>query len=329
MNKLISLFLALVMIYSLSISAFAADTTIVTYAGNGTEAYTITVPSTLKPGQSGTIRAEGTWPANKVLTVFSDSVVTVVNSIDGGEKVLDITFNGISEPGDNEYSIVATENISVGEITNALFGTWSGIIVYTVSMENTQQDPIYSFVHKPTDETTIITSGFYISGQDVTTDNFDDTYTVITYNANEYNAKIDNLSTPISASITQDFSTIDYGEIGKVLMPNNLLGITVSDLSEYEFIVTWPEGNKTKAVFSIQSGTINGEVISAPAVQYIYCDGDGNITGSSEIHSVWMLDENTKTFILGKPDTVLYENMVFYVDCKDILLRTVLNTLWT
>ena len=329
MKKFASLFLALVMVCSLSISAFAAHTTTVTYTGTSTESYTLTVPATLTPGASGEVKANGTWASNRKLIVTAPSTVTLTNDIDGGTKTLNVTFDGINQAGNDTVAQTVTKDISVGNISNALFGTWSGIIVYTVSMENTQQDPIYSFVYKPTDETNIITSGFYISGHDVFTSNFDSDYTVTTYNANEYNAKINNLTSPISASITQDFSTIDYGDIGKVLMPNNLLGITVSDLSEYEFIVTWPSGHKTKAVFSIQSGTINGEVISAPAIQYIYCDGDGNITGSSEIHSVWMLDENTKTFILGKPDTVLYENMVFYVDCKDILLRTVLDTLWT
>lgn len=135
MKKFASLFLALVMVCSLSVSVFAASNeTVITYTGEGSEAYTITVPTTLQPGQSGEVKAEGTWATNRTLKVTTDSTVTVANSIDGGEKVLDVTFAGIEQAGDNENSITVSKTISVGDISDALFGTWTGVITYNVSM---------------------------------------------------------------------------------------------------------------------------------------------------------------------------------------------------
>lgn len=135
MKKFMSLFLALVMVCSLSVSVFAASNeTVITYTGEGSEAYTITVPTTLQPGQSGTVRAEGTWASNRTLKVTTANTVTVANSIDGGEKVLDVTFAGIDQAGDNTTSITVSKTISIGSISNALFGTWNGVITYNVSM---------------------------------------------------------------------------------------------------------------------------------------------------------------------------------------------------
>ena len=142
MKKFMSLFLALVMVCSLSVSAFAASNeTVITYTGEGSEAYTITVPTTLQPGQSGEVKAEGTWATNRTLKVTTADTVTVANSIDGGEKVLDVTFAGIDQAGDNTTSISVSKTISVGSISNALFGTWTGVITYNVSMEDNGATP--------------------------------------------------------------------------------------------------------------------------------------------------------------------------------------------
>lgn len=115
--------------------------TAVSYDGQGKEAYTVTVPASLTPGTTGIIpgsmgvvKVEGTWASNRKLCVSAPSTVTLTNSIDGGTKVLDVMFQGIAKIGDNTAPISVTGNILVNKITNALFGTWTGTITYTVSM---------------------------------------------------------------------------------------------------------------------------------------------------------------------------------------------------
>lgn len=134
MKKFMSLVLAMVMVCSLCVTAFAADSTTVTYVGTGTESYTVTVPASLAPGGSGEVKVEGTWASNRKLSVSAPSSVTLTNSIDGGTKTLAVTFAGIAKTGDNTVAVSDTKTISVADISNALFGTWSGTISYTVSM---------------------------------------------------------------------------------------------------------------------------------------------------------------------------------------------------
>ena len=136
MKKFASLFLALVMVCSLSVSAFAAHTTTVTYTGTSSESYTLTVPATLTPGASGEVKASGTWASNRTLVVTAPNTVTLTNDIDGGTKTLDVTFEGINQAGNDTVAQTVTKNITVGNISNALFGTWSGVITYNVNMED-------------------------------------------------------------------------------------------------------------------------------------------------------------------------------------------------
>ena len=137
LKKFASLFLAMVMAASLAVPAFAeTQSTTVTYTGTGAESYTVTVPATLAPGGSGEVKVQGTWASNRKLTVTAPSSVTLTNSIDSGTKTLAVTFAGIAKTGDNTVAVSDTKTISVAEISNALFGTWSGTISYTVSMGN-------------------------------------------------------------------------------------------------------------------------------------------------------------------------------------------------
>ena len=145
MKKFASLLLALVMVCSLSVSAFAAHTTTVTYTGTSSESYTLTVPATLTPGASGEVKASGTWASNRTLVVTAPFSVTLTNDIDGGTKTLDVTFDGINQAGNDTVAQTVTKNISVANITNALFGTWTGTIVYDVSMENNVAPTLISF----------------------------------------------------------------------------------------------------------------------------------------------------------------------------------------
>jgi hypothetical protein len=107
--------------------------TLVTYTGKGTQEYNVTVPALLKPGQSGVVTLSGTWASDYTVEVISDKTVTLTNDINEEEnKILDIKFNGIKEKGDNFMSQSYTETISITEMSEVLFGTWSGVINYQV-----------------------------------------------------------------------------------------------------------------------------------------------------------------------------------------------------
>ena len=143
MKKIISLLLVAAMAVSVVPMALATtdytNGTKVEYTATGSESYTITVPAQLAPGGNGTVTLEGTWADNRIVTVTADPTVTLTNSIKAeDQKVLDVTFAGISEKGSNTTSQTFTETVSVGDITNALFGTWSGKFNYNVEIADTE-----------------------------------------------------------------------------------------------------------------------------------------------------------------------------------------------
>lgn len=113
----------------------------VIYEATGSESYTITVPAVLAPGGEGTVTLSGTWADNRIVTVTADKTVTLTNSILASDtKILDIDFTdedgvyGISEKGNNTEAQTFTQQISVAEVDNALFGTWSGKFNYNVEV---------------------------------------------------------------------------------------------------------------------------------------------------------------------------------------------------
>ena len=159
LNKILSLLLALfIVIGMLPMNVLATNSydqdyegnmgTNVSYTGGGTEGYKVTVPATLAPGASGNVTVEGTWASNRVLNVTSDEKVTLTNNIDNSlTKELVVTFGGISKVGSNTVAIKTTDEgayatVSVSEITNALFGTWSGTFYYNVEMEDVVRVPV-------------------------------------------------------------------------------------------------------------------------------------------------------------------------------------------
>ena len=118
----------------------------VVYNATGSESYTITVPAKLVPGQGGSVVLAGTWADNRVVTVTADENVTLVNSIlESDTKTLKVTFDGISETGDNTQALSFTEDVSVADISNALFGTWSGKFNYNVSVADYAPVNLISF----------------------------------------------------------------------------------------------------------------------------------------------------------------------------------------
>ena len=142
MKKILSITLAAVMLLSLVPTAFAAENnwqggTKVEYTATANEQYTVTVPATLAPGAAGDVVASGTWGSNRKLTVTADEDVTLTNSINAADqKVLDVTFAGIELTGSNTESVSDTKQVAVANITDAIFGTWSGTFNYNVAMSD-------------------------------------------------------------------------------------------------------------------------------------------------------------------------------------------------
>ena len=142
MKKAISFVLAALMLVSAVPTALATNDytqgTQVVYTATGSESYTITVPAQLAPGGNGTVTLQGTWADNRIITVTAEPTVTLTNSIKAeDQKVLNVHFDGISEAGSNIGSQTFTEGVSVDDITNALFGTWSGKFNYNVDVTDT------------------------------------------------------------------------------------------------------------------------------------------------------------------------------------------------
>lgn len=151
MKKTLSLLLVLAMVFSLSMNVFATtdytNGTQVSFNGeadndgdgnpDASEAYTVTVPAVMAPGDTATVIAEGTWASNRQLVVTADDTVTLTNSINSADqKVLDVTFAGIVKAGSNTAAVSDSAELSIANIENALFGTWSGLIEYDVEMQN-------------------------------------------------------------------------------------------------------------------------------------------------------------------------------------------------
>ena len=151
MKKFISFLLVAVLLVSAVPTALATNDysqgTQVVYQATGSESYTITVPAQLAPGGNGTVTLQGTWADNRIITVTAEPTVTLTNSIKAeDQKVLNVHFDGISEAGSNIGSQTFTEVVSVDDITNALFGTWSGKFNYNVEInsQNNSEDDIPS-----------------------------------------------------------------------------------------------------------------------------------------------------------------------------------------
>ena len=141
MKKFISFLLAALLLVSMIPTTLATNDytagTRVEYTANASENYTVTVPAVLAPGGSGTVTLSGTWPQNRVVTVTSHTIVTMVNNIKpSDQKVLHVTFAGIKEAGSNTGSQTFTETVSVSNINHAIFGIWEGHFEYAVNIED-------------------------------------------------------------------------------------------------------------------------------------------------------------------------------------------------
>jgi len=144
MKKILSLALAAAMMVSAIPAAYAAEGentydnnyegqmgTTITLNGSGTEEWTVTVPAKMVPGDTGTVKAEGTWAADKFLAVQRPSSVTLAY----GAQTLDVSISGgtINLIGNSVEAVSKEVEISV-EDASRLFGTWEGILVYQVDL---------------------------------------------------------------------------------------------------------------------------------------------------------------------------------------------------
>ena len=206
MKKAISFVLAALMLVSAVPTALATNDytqgTQVVYTATGSESYTITVPASLNPGQSGTVTLDGYWPDSKTVTVTAEKTVTLKNSIKAADtKTLNVTFLGISEAGSNTSKQTFTEPVSVEGISNALFGTWSGKFNYNVdSTEEEVVPPSENYIGTVSTDNTITLSGVESAG----------TYTLRYANAN---GALENYADICSLEVTDPATAVSYDDL--------------------------------------------------------------------------------------------------------------------
>lgn len=145
MKKILSLALAAAMVMSALPVAYAAENetdytngTQISYMGtqevdNGGagDVWTVTVPAKMVPGDTGTVKAEGTWGADKYLRVSAPTSVTL--SYGAQSMDVNITFDTMYKIGNSVKAVSAEHDIAIEEASR-LFGTWEGVIVYQVKL---------------------------------------------------------------------------------------------------------------------------------------------------------------------------------------------------
>lgn len=153
MKKILSLALAAAMMVSAIPVAYAAENetdhsngTEITYigsqevaAGGAGDVWTVTVPAKMVPGDTGTVKAEGMWDADKYLQVTAPKTISLAygaQSMDVG-----ITFGnafsaentGFALLGSSTSEVTTSHDLTVAEASR-LFGTWTGTLNYTVEL---------------------------------------------------------------------------------------------------------------------------------------------------------------------------------------------------
>lgn len=149
MKKILSLALAAAMAVAALPVAYAAENeadysagTQITLVGtqeNQGAQWTVTVPAKMQPGQTGTVKAEGMWDADKYLQVTAPKTISLAygaQSMDVG-----ITFGlaysaentGFALLGSSTSEVTTSHDLTVAEASR-LFGTWTGTLNYTVEL---------------------------------------------------------------------------------------------------------------------------------------------------------------------------------------------------
>lgn len=339
MRKIISLSLIACMVLSVVPMASAtrdyAQGTDVTYVGQSSESYTITVPALMAPGDESTVTLSGTWPSDRTVNVSADPTVTLVNSINAAdEKTLDVTFPTMSKAGDNSEAKTYTETVSVAEMpSSALFGVWSGKFNYNVSVTDTVKKPMFSIVHKPTNTVTTPESTFEVFGYDVypgTGHSPNEDGSIHTFYADdEYHVVVNGLPFPVDEIVTTDFEAEYHGPASVAHVDTNLIGVTAEELCEYTFRAKWENGTSTDVEFSIEPYEVSeGLFIDIPCITYAYFTASGVDTGwRAGPFAIYLYDEATHTFTLATTQDTLHEGIELYIDGNWVLTSTALQAL--
>ena len=144
MKKILSLALAAIMLLGAVPMVNAAEVTenhdysngtAITLVGTGTEEYTVTVPAKMTPGDTGTVKAEGMWAADKYLQVSAPTSVALTY----GAQSMDvaITFDTDEQKMradlDGDGDIAAKEARKIGQLLDGKYA--SGAINGTAATE--------------------------------------------------------------------------------------------------------------------------------------------------------------------------------------------------
>ena len=145
-KRFFSLFLALCMIFSMTVFAEDYSTTI-TLEGTATESWTFTVPATIDLDVSSPyidISVEGYWPSWKnVLVTIPEEIE--FNLMDGDtDKIIvvpvefELTGSDYLACHGCDDGIICLEEcvlIDTSDLSKIIFGTWSGTLNFTVEMD--------------------------------------------------------------------------------------------------------------------------------------------------------------------------------------------------
>jgi hypothetical protein len=196
-------------------------------------------------------------------------------------------------------------------------------------LENTIPEGIeVEITHKPSGEKIDTSKLFSVTGNDIGTGHeWDESITNNTYyNANECTAIFNQNGIEASANIDYDFTIMDYGKNSITFLSLELKGFTIRQMSDYQITVAHNGGHKTMLDFMVQEITINETAVSIPTIRYGYFDSEGNNCGYSDWYALWNFDKTTKTFTIMNADTIVDENLVFYVDCGNHVFYSIFPT---
>ncbi len=170
MKKLLTIFLSLAMMCTLSTTVLATEigpndldsegkataSATVTYLASSTntgdetgsdiardsETWTVTVPATVTVGDSNTsITVVGSVAESKTLKITAPETVTLYldDNTSNDYTVLNVDFEDIALIGSyKQTSVSADAALSVQNMDNVKFGVWTGTLTFTIEMSDTE-----------------------------------------------------------------------------------------------------------------------------------------------------------------------------------------------